>query len=1269
MVGYVFRKPGVVKKNVNEQDIWRIWVDTGGTFTDCLARDPNGAWHRRKVLSNSSLRGRVVEAGADGRLRVALDHDLPDGFLCGFSFRLLTAGDGSAVPIEAFSASDSRMRLAVPYGRRVEEGASFEAVSAEEAPVLAARLVTATPPGCPMPPLVLRLATTRGTNALLEEKVARVGFFVTRGFADLLRIGDQRRPDLFELRIPERRPLYARVVEVPERTGADGTILEPLDEAALSGEIGKLRDAGIDTAAIALMHGYRYPGAEERLEAILRDVGFGYVSRSSDLAPLIKLLPRAETAVADACLAPVMNAYLDRVAAGIGDGGLYVMTSAGGLVSRKTFRAKDSLLSGPAGGVVGAAAAGRQAGFSRIISFDMGGTSTDVSRVEGDFEYAFEHRVGGARLMAPALKIETVAAGGGSICGFDGERLFVGPHSAGARPGPACYGAGGPLTLTDVHLLLGRIDRERFGIPVSEDESGIRVEEMLEQVRASGREIGREELLRGFLEIADEIMADAVRRISVREGYDPADYALVAFGGAGGLHACALAERLGIRRVVFPPDAGLLSAFGLKEAVIERIADRQILEELSAFADRMDGVFAELADEARRALRVDGVAAERATVRRRVAALRFRGQETVVEIDYTPDGGLEEAFRRRYAELFGYVPGDREIEVASLRVVASTRAPEIEREVFPESRVPAETGSRLRFMRRESLRAGDGAQGPAVVQDPHATLVVEAGWRFEVGDRETLRLTRVGGNGQACDAEKPEVVNLELFTNRFRSLAVEMGLQLERTALSTNIKERRDFSCALLDENGELVVNAPHVPVHLGSLGLCVRAVARSLALAPGDVVVTNHPAYGGSHLPDLTVVTPVFLADGDLLGYVANRAHHAEIGGAAPGSMPPDAACLEEEGVVIPPMYLVRGDGDRFDALKRILSEGRWPTRALEENLADISAQIAANRRGAEVLTAMAEKHGADTVRHYWRALRKRSAEALCTRLRALKAGEYRARQELDDGTPLAVKLTVDDGRVVVDFQGTGDVHPGNFNATPGIVRSVVIYVLRLLIEEPIPLNEGLMKQVTVRLPGCLLNPDFGTEPSRAPAVVAGNVETSQRLVDTLLLALRHAACSQGTMNNLVFGDDEVSFYETLGGGAGAGPGYAGASGVHTHMTNTAVTDPEILEFRYPVRLRRFALRRGSGGGGHRRGGEGLIRELEFLRPLRLSLLTQHRGEGPYGMAGGEAGAPGRQRLVRRDGTTETLPYQARASVEAGDRLVLETPGGGGYDTSPEEE
>ncbi len=1241
---------------------WRVWVDTGGTFTDCLARDPQGGWHRRKVLSNSSLRGRVESVESGGGIRVAMDEILPEGFMNGFSFRLLKRDAPPFQVIERFESAAGRIRLGNPRGLPVEAGDSFEAVSPDEAPVLAARLVTDAGPADDMPSLVLRLATTRGTNALLEGKVAKVAFFVTRGFGDLLRIGDQRRPDLFSLRIEERRPLHARVVEVPERTGANGKVVEALDEAALAVGIEALRHENIDTAAIALLHSYRCPAAEERLDALLREKGFRYVSRSADLAPLIKLLPRAETAVADACLSPVMNEYLDRVTSGIGEGRLYIMTSAGGLVSREAFRAKDSLLSGPAGGVVGAVAAGRQAGFSRIISFDMGGTSTDVSRFDEDFEYAFEHRVGGARLMAPALKIETVAAGGGSICGFDGERLFVGPESAGARPGPACYGAGGPLTLTDIHLLLGRIDPSLFGIPVSENAAELRVSELLARVRESGREVEREGLLGGFLEIANEIMAEAIRRISVREGCDPAEYALVAFGGAGGLHACALAERLGITDIVFPADAGLLSAIGLKEAVIERIADRQILEGLDTFGERLEEALDELTEKARRALSGEGVSGTDVAVRRRAVALRFQGQETIIEIDHSAGICLEDRFQERYADLFGYAPRDRRIEVASLRVVASERSPEPEGETFPAETDESGPEPRDRLVPRDALRTGEILAGHCIVQDRYSTLVVDAGWRGLVGDRGTLRLSRFGTTEAGGVRDRPEVVNLELFTNRFRSLTEEMGIQLERTALSTNIKERRDFSCALLDENGELVVNAPHVPVHLGSLGICVRAAAKTLSLQPGDVAVTNHPGYGGSHLPDLTVITPVFLDNGVLLGYVANRAHHAEIGGARPGSMPPDARCLAEEGVVIPPMYLFRGDGDRYGEITRILRESVYPTRALEENLADLNAQTAANRRGAKGLLAMARKHGAGTVHHYWRALKRRSAEALRASLKSVPCGEYRARQELDDGTPISVVVKISDDGVEVEFSGTGRVHPGNFNATPGIVHSAVIYVLRVLVAEPIPLNEGLMERVRVRLPRCFLNPDFRGDPAKAPAVVAGNVETSQRLVDTLLLALEKVACSQGTMNNLVFGDDRVSFYETVGGGSGAGHGFDGASGVHTHMTNTAVTDPEIMEFRYPVRLWRFALRRETGGKGRWRGGDGLIRELEFLRPMRLSLLTQHRNEGPYGLGGGGAGAPGRQTVVRADGTEAILPFLATAETGKGDRLLLATPGGGGY-------
>jgi 5-oxoprolinase (ATP-hydrolysing) len=1009
-------------------------------------------------------------------------------------------------------------------------------------------------------------------------------------------------------------------------------------------------------------------------------MGFQHVSCSARLAPLIRLLPRAETAVVDAYLAPVIGDYLDGVSASVADGTVHVMTSAGGLVAVAGVQPKDTLLSGPAGGVVGAAEAGRRSGYDRVISFDMGGTSTDVARFDGDFEYLFEHRVGDAHLMAPSLAVETVAAGGGSICRFDEHGLKVGPGSAGAAPGPACYGAGGPLTLTDLNLLLGRIDPALFQIPVDRAAAAVALEGVREGLRmATDEDTTAEVLAEGFLRIANERMAAAIRRISVRRGYDPADFPLLAFGGAGPQHACAVASLLGIHTVLVPPDASLLSAVGVGAAVVERFAQRQVLETLDAVAPRLPGLLERLSDEACAAVVAEGVDREQVAVRRRIVDLRLVGQDSTLEVEWRDGVDLQERFEGRYRDVYGYDPPPRQLEVESLRVAASSvppggDAPELDRAaraVQVSHTGDVFVGGQWRetpVYERDELRPGAMLAGPALVVEAHSVTVVEPGWRLVVDGAGSLLLTAdrdaafPAGSGQESEA-----VQLELFSNRFVAIARDMGAMLQRCALSTNVKERLDFSCAVLDGAGRLVVNAPHIPVHLGALGLCVRQLMQTVQFSKGDTVITNHPAFGGSHLPDITAVTPVFLAD-RLLGFVANRAHHAEVGGSRPGSVPPDAGCLAEEGVVIPPTFLVRGGEPQWQRVRKILSDAPYPSRAVAENIADLEAAVAANRLGERALTGLAADYGVDAVVRHMDGLNRRAAALVADALERFPDGTYEAEEFLDDGSPIKVRVRVDGRRAVVDFAGSSDGHDSNLNATPAVVRAAVLYVLRLLVDEPLPLNEGLMDAVDLQIPAGMLNPFFPDDPLRAPAVVGGNVETSQRLVDTLLKAFGLAACSQGTMNNLVFGDDTFGYYETVAGGAGAGPGFAGADAVHTHMTNTRATDPELLEHRFPVRLERFAVRRGSGGAGMHRGGDGVVRELQFLRPLSLSLLSQHRSEGPYGMAGGRPGKRGHQRIIRANGEVVEVAGVDGCDVETGDRLILETPGGGGWGTPIEE-
>jgi len=1152
----------------------------------------------------------------------------------------------------------------------------FEIFTGEEAPILAARLLTETPVGRPLPTTRMRLATTLGTNALLTRGGVAPVLFTTRGFGDLLSIGTQQRPDLFALHVEKRAQLYCKVVELDERLDASGTILRSLDCASIEPVARQLVADGVRSAAIGLMHAHRNPTHELQLAQRLSDWGFTTISCSSELSARIKLLPRTETAVVDAYLAPVVRRYLDRVQAALGQGELLIMTSAGGLLDPESYRARDSLFSGPAGGVVGAAESGRSAGHSRILGFDMGGTSTDVARFDGDYEYVYEQRIGDAHLLAPALAIETVAAGGGSVCWLDGERLRVGPQSAGARPGPACYGEGGPLTLTDVNLLLGRLDEESFGIPVVAAPARERLRELLAAIRqATGETPAESALLEGLLAIADETMADAVRGISLRRGYDPADHALVSFGGAGGQHACAVAERLGVTTIVVPLDASLLSARGLGCAVLERFAEEEVLLPLDQVAMELPGRFAALEDKSRAAVVQAGAPEQSVEIRRRTLHLRFVGQDGGVEIDWTANGSIETAFAARYVELFGHRPDRRAIELESMRVVASVPAQtvrSIRTDEAARNAAPVET-RRACFdgtvqptavYDRGQLAANSRIGGPALLQDSTSTVVLRPGWSATIATDGSLCLSCSTDERASSDPSRPEAIRLELFTQRFYTLVREMGQRLERTAVSTNVKERLDFSCALLDASGELVVNAPHIPVHLGALGLCVRSVIAERTLRPGDVLVTNHPGHGGSHLPDVTVITPVFCTDRDAqpVGYVANRAHHAEIGGSRPGSMPPAATCLAEEGVVLPPTLVIDGGKPHWDHLRRLLGGGPYPSRNVEDNLADLRAAVAANHAGAASLRRLVAEHGREQVTHYMSELTRLAEGRMRAALRRLGDTSREAAEELDDGRLLQVRLDVRGGDIQIDFSGSAEVHPGNLNATPAIVRSAVLYVLRLLLAEPLPLNEGLMRPVTLELPRGMLNPEFGNDAHSCPAVVGGNVETSQRLVDTLIKALGLCACSQGTMNNLIFGGASFGYYETLGGGTGAGPDFDGASAVHSHMTNTRITDPEILEQRYPVRVERFAIRRGSGGSGRRSGGDGLIRELRFLEPVSLSVLTQHRKVAPYGVSGGQPGATGRQRVIRADGTILELGSIDGCEMGRDDRIVMETPGGGGW-------
>ena len=1225
--------------------MFKIRVDTGGTFTDCWGLPEDGANPRLvKVLSSGRLRVSVSRWEDDHSPVIVVPETWKTGedFFEGFEVE----SENRRALIKQYDFKSGRLQLNGP----LPMSDSLDLFTGEEAPILGARLLTGTAMTGSFPLLDFRLATTRGTNALLERKGSPVAFFVTEGFPDLLVIRDQRRSDLFSLKHTRPEPLFQATVEVCERLDASGNILIPISLGPeFDQRARELLDSGIQVAAIALLHSYQNPDHEKMLRERLLKLGFSHVSVSSELAPLIKILPRAETAVANAYLHPVMQSFIDHIRESIGtEANFLTMTSAGGLEPTETFRPKDSLLSGPAGGVSGAAAVAEELGIKRIITFDMGGTSTDVARYDDGFQYQFTQSVGDARLMSPALKIETVASGGGSICRWNNGGLQVGPDSAGADPGPACYGRGGPLTVTDLNLLLGRIDPENFGIPLSESNVAAARSAAIKLQQDAGLESDQidQSFLRGLLDIAVEQMADAIRTVSIRDGADPAGYALLAFGGAGPLHACDIAERLGISKIIVPAEAGILSAYGLERASVERFAERQINLPLDG---DLDSIFEEVEADALSSLKD-------AAIQRRIAELRLEGQDATLTVEVSGRDGLKTSFEEKYTMIFGYAPpANRAVEIVSYRAVAGTGrgAPRAQEKNLTGGAATVEhVGPSLD---RAHISLNDRVCGPMIIKDPFSTLFVKEGWSGEMAPNGAL-VFEFQHEEAAIENARPEQIERELFRRRFDNLVEEMGTMLQRSAISTNVKERADFSCALLDGDGELITSAPHIPVHLGALGVCVRMVREQIAMAPGDTIITNHPAFGGSHLPDVTLITPVFV-DGQPIAYIANRAHHAEIGGVSPGSMPPSARNLAEEGVVIAPMHLVKGGESCLPMIERVLTESPYPTRRLRDNLADLNAQLAANRRGQGILESLIGDHGVDPVRENLLFLKKRSREALGEHLLATNFTTGEACETLDDGTPIQVRLALENGRLAIDFTGSGDVHPGNFNATPAIVQSAVLYVLRLWTQSQVPLNEGMLSAVDLELPECFLNPGFDPDPVKSPAVVGGNVETSQRLVDTLLRALHVQACSQGTMNNLIFGDHSFGYYETICGGTGAGEGYEGTSGIHSHMTNTAITDPEILEQRYPVRLWRFHFRKGSGGKGRWCGGDGILRELEFLKELQVSLLTQHRVVAPYGLAGGDDGARGRQIL-----NGKPLGGLAEFRSNPGDRLVIETPGGGGF-------
>ena len=1137
-------------------------------------------------------------------------------------------------------------------------------LSSDRAPLIGIRRLLGVADNAPIPPCDVRMGTTVATNALLERKGARVGLVITRGFRDLLAIGTQARPDIFALDVDKPDVLYDRVIEVDARLSPDGDVLARPAPDTLRRELAAAKAAGIESLAVVVIHAYTNAELEDEIARVAREVGFADVSISSQAANEIGMTGRGDTASVDAYLTPLIHRYVDALLAELPGSTLKIMQSSGDLTDARAFSGRNAILSGPAGGVVAYANVARAAGQQRAIGFDMGGTSTDVSRYDGRFERTYETEVAGVRLRAPMMAIHTVAAGGGSLCRYDGYRLTVGPQSAGAVPGPLCYGHpdARELALTDINLFLGHLRSDRFPFEMALDRVDAALADVQRALGERGQRRSREDIAEGFLEVANASMAEAIRQVSVAQGVDVRDYALVVFGGAGGQHATALARRLGIRTVIIHPYAGVLSAYGMGLADVGSHASADA-GRVDLEAANVEPLLASLEAVARRALAAQGHRDDRLTAARWLD-LRYRGTETSLTIADGAD--LRARFEAKHERRFGYRRPAHPVEVVAARVEVHARPPVTPpppaRAAPPVARAPAASRVYLRGEWRdavpvvwaESLAPGEAHEGPMLILDATGTVLVDEGFSATVDEQRTLILEDVSGPRPPARASTDlDPVRLEVFNNLFMSVAEEMGVVLQRTALSTNIRERLDFSCAVFDRDGQLVANAPHIPVHLGAMSESVKGVcAAHPAPAPGDVFATNDPAGGGSHLPDVTVVTPVHDDDGQLRFFTASRGHHADIGGTTPGSMPPDSRTLEDEGVVFRAQRIVKAGRLDEAGVLATLGEARWPARDPRGNLADLEAQIAANRTGARRLMQVVQTYGRPAVDAYMGYVMDNARARVEDALERLPNGERAFTDAMDDGTPITVRLTKRGRRLEVDFEGTGPQVDGNLNAPVAVTVAALIYVLRCMVGEPIPLNSGCLAPVTLRIPkGCLLHP----APERA--VAGGNVETSQRVVDVLLGALGLAAASQGTMNNLTFGDDRFGYYETIAGGVGATPDRAGASGVHTHMTNTRITDPEVLEARFPVRLRTFQLREGSGGPGRNPGGDGVVRELELLRPLTVSILSERRRRPPFGLDGGKPGAAGRN---LHNG--EPIDGKAHFRAEAGDRIRIETPGGGGY-------
>jgi 5-oxoprolinase (ATP-hydrolysing) len=1245
---------------------WEFWIDVGGTFTDCLAYDPNGKLHTCKTLSSGVIKGCAGIGSNDTEIVNSMLSEYPEDFFRGYTLRV------GSCESKVCSSKPASIELESPLP--IQEGSAYEIYSGEEAPVLAIRRLMGLGLDAPVGDIRLFLGTTRGTNALLERKGSKAALVITQGFADLLEIGSQARPELFNLSIKKPSKLYSSVLEVEERVNAKGEVLKALNHEKLRRDLEALKASGIDSIAICLLNSYVNPCHEIEVKRIAEGCAFSHLSVSTELTPTLQVLPRCGTAMINAYLSPIIEDYVQSLRQSMPKAEIRMMTSAGGLVSDRHFVGKDSLLSGPAGGVVGFIHAAKAEGYDQLIGFDMGGTSTDVSRYAGEYEYRFNFEQGGYPLVAPMLAIETVAAGGGSICSFDGQRLCVGPESAGANPGPACYGRGGPLTITDVNLFCGKIVEEFFPFPLDNTAVKKRLTEIQEQLDSP---MSLAALAEGFSCIAKQKMASAIKSISSAKGYNPADHTLVAFGGAGAQHACQIADALNMETILLAPFGGILSAYGIGMADIHRFSEKSVLAPFTP--ENLEKLFPqirEIEEKAIEAILAEGIPLRSAPETVYHFDLRYLGEDSVITVKGKDYSSIKKEFENLHLQFYAFIHKDRAIELTTLRIEVIATRPKIEIPLLKKR----ETG-KLKAVRtivcqfegkdietpiyqRGEVFPGDKIQGPALLVEGFSTIVIDPSWQATLSSHGSLILKRVKALAQTEKINlESDPVNMELFHNHFAYIATQMGQALQKASLSVNVKERLDFSCAVLDAEGELVANAPHIPVHLGAMGDSVKGLLTAgIPICDGDVFLSNDPALGGSHLPDLTVMTPIFI-DGKIRFFTASRAHHSEIGGITPGSFYPFAKNLAEEGVVLSNVLIAEKGRFLEDEIHKLLTEAEYPSRSPHENIADIRAAIAANNIGKRELFTMIDRFTWPVVTAYMGHIRCASEKKVRTALSQFSNGKYNFCDSMDNGAKISVSVTLQDGSIEMDFAGSAPINGNSLNANKAIVRSAAMYCMRCLIDEDIPLNAGMLKPVELKVPNGMLNPPSHKDPSCRAAVVGGNVEISQRVVDVILGALGKASASQGTMNNVIFGNKNFGYYETIGGGCGAGPSFDGASASHSHMTNTRITDVEILEHRYPIRIQRFSVRRGSGGKGLHDGGDGIIRSFEFLEDLELSLLTQRRSSQPFGLEGGSPGAAGRNILIRAGSATgEDLPSLSQISVKTGDLLEINTPGGGGF-------